>query len=194
MRRNVDEDEDGIWDYNIDNDFVIEPCKLNGSVFWDMNLNEEYNEGIDTNISGANITISNNDLDIEFSTFSEENGTYLFDDLPPGKYEISFEVQGHTIGVGTTGDFVRPGQEISMDFGIKPTKLYGNLSSLSGEVIVGQEITLLDNTNETTITLQSGAEGYYSFDLLLQGNFTLSIDVDGFEAFEEEMILDHPQG
>jgi uncharacterized membrane protein len=188
MRRRIDENGDGIWDYNIVQDFQIEPNVLEGRVFWDNNSNGEYNEDSDFNISQAKVTFFNPSLDMEYSLISDENGTYIFDDLTPGTYNISVEVKGHIITLEEDMEFTT-GQKETKDIGIKPGYLLGKINSTTGDNLVGEEIRLLDKINENITVVYTDTDGNYSYKWLLPGNYTIDVDIDGFESYQEELSL-----
>ncbi len=188
MRRKIDEDGDDIWDYNIVQDFEIDPNIAEGRVFWDNDTNGEYNENSDFNISQAKVTVFNPSLDMEYSVIINENGTYIFDDLTPGTYDISVEVQGHNITLEETID-LETEQKVMKDIGIKPGYLQGKINSTTGVNLVGEEIRLLDKTNETTSVIYTDSDGNYSYKWLLPGNYTIDVDIDGFESYQEELSL-----
>ncbi|MEE9152065.1 MAG: carboxypeptidase regulatory-like domain-containing protein, partial [Thermoplasmata archaeon] len=189
MRRKIDEDGDGIWDYNIVQDFDIESNELEGRVFWDNNDDPEYNEDSDLNISLAKVIVSNPSLDMEYSANTDENGSYIFDDLTPGTYDFKVEMQDHVIPIEGTLEFTI-GEEQNRDIGIKPGYLYGNIKSISGDNLIGEEIRLLDKTNETTSIFYLDSDGNYSYSSLLPGNYTIYVDIDGFESHSEEFLMD----
>ncbi|UCE75266.1 MAG: glycosyltransferase family 39 protein [Methanomassiliicoccales archaeon] len=193
MRRKIDEDEDGIWDYNIVSDFEIEPNVLNGRVYWDINSNDAYDENSDSNISKASITLKNPEHDMEYTTKSELNGTYLFDDLMPGTYNVSVEVEGHVLPVSLEEELTfETGEEESIDIDIQPSKFRGNISSINGTRFIDEEISLLDDTNGTYLTVSTDSEGNFSFEMLLSGNYTINVDIDGFERYSEKVNI--PEG
>lgn len=189
MRRNVDEDGDGIWDYNIVQDFKIESSALNGRIFWDNDGNDEFNEGVDINISDAKVTLVNEYLEMEYSNFTADNGSYLFDDLMSGIYNISIGSLGHNITLNDSETFTT-GEKKAKDIGIRPAGLYGKINTTEGVEITLEKVLLLDKTNETTITTNTDSEGNYTFNYLLPGNYTVSIDLVGFEPYSEEITLE----
>ncbi|UCE36207.1 MAG: carboxypeptidase regulatory-like domain-containing protein [Thermoplasmata archaeon] len=189
MRREIDLDNDGIWDYNIVKDFEVEPNIFEGRVFWDNNTNDMYDPEEDINISSAKVTLYNMDLDREFSLITPENGTFSFYDLSPGVYEISADIYGHNITLEETVT-LKDGRHDSRDIIVKPGNLRGNITSMEGDRIVGEEIKLLDMTNDTYLTVSTDSEGIYNFDMLLPGNYTIHIEIPGYESYQKEIAMD----
>ncbi len=188
MRRNIDLDNDGILDYNIVQDFAIEPNILEGRVFLDNDSNEEYDENIDHDIPLANVRVHNEDLDMDYSVISEENGSYIFDDLSPGDYTITVERHSHNITIEDTIS-LQSGQTQTQNIGIKPGHLFGNLSSEAGNVLVGDEVKLLDLSNDTTIIRYTDSEGQYNYNGLLPGDYTIIVEKEGFERYIEDFYF-----
>jgi dolichyl-diphosphooligosaccharide--protein glycosyltransferase len=190
MRREIDEDGDGIWDYYITHDFEIEPNRMEGKIFWDLDSNNEFNKGIDENISLANVFLFNNKNDLEYVSETDSNGTYIFEDLTPGSYEITVNSEGHNMSIQLSQELIlAQGSDEGMAFGIIPAELFGNISSIEGVRFVSEEINLLDNTNETILTAITDSDGNFSFKRLLPGNYTLSTEIDGYEDYEKTIAI-----
>jgi dolichyl-diphosphooligosaccharide--protein glycosyltransferase len=190
MRRKIDEDGDGVWDYNINYDFVFDGNSVEGNVFWDVDTNDEYNEATDLNITDVNVIAFNTDRDLEYNSSVGSDGTYLFEDLTPGAYDVTVDMAGHKVLV----EFVEPlnlGKAIDevKDIGIKAAKYYVNVSAADETILDSKEIRLYDHTNDTSIISLTDSHGNASFDMLLAGNYTLFVELDGFGDYQNEIEI-----
>jgi len=103
----------------------------------------EDTEGL--SLPGVGVTIKSEALILpEMSTFTNEKGIYRFPSLPPGKYEINFELNGFNSLVGKD-IFVSVGQTIGIDVAME-------IKTLQEEVIViGKSPTVdMQKTTKTT--------------------------------------------
>ncbi|OYP33203.1 hypothetical protein CGZ80_18395 [Rhodopirellula sp. MGV] len=130
-------------------------------------------------------------------------GVYRFDDVPPGEYKIyqytpdglldgtsyAGQIDGVTNGQAVDGTLIR---QISMTPGgigtdyhfceIAPVKMSGYVyhdRSMDGSRDAGEEgianttVSLVDDSGATVATTQTDANGYYQFENLEPGNYTL---------------------
>jgi len=188
MRKEIDEDGDGIWDYYISQDFQLEENVLEGRIFWDNNSNDVYDENTDINITHGKIKLVNEDLDIEYLADIENNGTYILDNLTPGKYNISIEIDEHLISMDEDLD-LRTGETETKDLNVKPGYIKGKVDSTTQDNLMGKEIQLYDKINDKSIVELIDSDGNYSFEFLLPGNYTIFMNIDGFEDYRENIFL-----
>ncbi|MDO4574077.1 MAG: SdrD B-like domain-containing protein [Planctomycetia bacterium] len=78
---------------SVQNDFSeYRPASISGKVWLDVNLNNLYDEGIDTLLEGVQIDLLDADGNVLETTKTAADGTYQFDDLIPDEYGV-FEHQ-----------------------------------------------------------------------------------------------------
>jgi hypothetical protein len=68
-------------------------------------------------MAGAQVFILNADVDVERSTVSAADGTYVFKHLKPGKYQIGAKLDGFAPSHALTVDVV-PGKEVTFDVAV----------------------------------------------------------------------------
>jgi hypothetical protein len=68
-------------------------------------------------MAGAQVVILNADVDVERSTVSGANGTYVFQHLKPGHYQIGAKLDGFAPSRALTVDVV-PGKDVSFDVSV----------------------------------------------------------------------------
>lgn len=65
--------------------------------------------------SGVQVTATSPALADEKTTHTEETGLYTLDELPPGRYAVTFELEGRAATEGERTATVSPGQETQLD-------------------------------------------------------------------------------
>src|SRR5579863_5853790 len=68
-------------------------------------------------MAGAQVFILNADVDVERSTVSAADGTYVFKHLKPGKYQIGAKLDGFAPSHALTVDVI-PGKEVTFDVAV----------------------------------------------------------------------------
>lgn len=182
-RKKIDEDGDGVMDYNIVKDFSIESNVLDGRVYWDDDLSVTFEEGVDTNITNASVSLISTEMELIYTNFTREDGTYEFKDIGPGTYTLEVNVNGHMISEEEEQEF-KAGDVKTKDIGIKPANVTGQLKSINGEVFDDEEVILYDNTNMSELMSKTDLNGEYGFYRLLPGDYTLTLDIEDYKTHE----------
>lgn len=96
-------------------------------------------------LTGVTVTARQVDTNTKFSVISSDVGQYFLPNLPPGRYEVSAEVEGFRIERRT--DLVlQLGQELTVDFTLR----VGGLQEI---VTVGANAPILETTQTTVGTI-----------------------------------------
>ena len=132
-------------------------------------------------LAGVTVTLIGGPADENFTTMTDSDGMYRFEDLRPGDYTVSisdFDTRDYNFAVAS--------QDVSVDLGETATVPFtGQLlrtSAISGRVSVegvglsGIEVTL--SGGDTTRTETTDAGGQFNFAGLAAGSYTVSIAVD----------------
>jgi dolichyl-diphosphooligosaccharide--protein glycosyltransferase len=188
MRREIDEDGDGVWDYNIVQNFLVDSNILTGKLFWDGDSDDAFTEG-ESNITEAEVIIYNMDLDQEYKTKTDELGGYEFDDVIPGEYNLSYIISGHRLDFKDTITFVT-GEEKTQDIGIAPASISGVLYDADSGFLADLEVELFDKITDTTVTTSTNNDGNFSYDPLVSSNYTLIVDIYGYERYVTDVDIE----
>ena len=190
-----------------DVDFGLQPPlgSIAGTVFADPANNGTFEPGAgDTPIQGVTVTLTGTDSGgnpVSLTTTTEADGTYLFENLPPGTYTVT-ETQptGFDDGIDTPGTFatspandqhtvVLPAGEASVgnDFAeIPASTIAGTVFEDDdndgepdlGEAGIGGATVTLTGTdsagNAVSRTTTTAPDGTYSFDGLRDGTYTVT--------------------
>ena len=186
-----DEQAMRLGDWIIDKDLIIERSSINGKVYLDVNNNDVYDESMDSLIDNADILITSKDeRNITFSTYTENGGEFNFSEVLPVEYGFSVKTSGHTINLTDTAE-VDPQQEgdwniITQDLGIAPGNISGNIT-YANETGAPYVRVHLDDDNGTRFSTLTNETGYYEFDGLLAGDFSMVINETLYEEIEERL-------
>ncbi len=172
MRKKIDKDGDGVWDYKIDGDVTLPGASVDGRVYWDQNQDGKYNPGTDQPISNASVAIEGKEgFDDQVTTNS--TGQYSFSSLPPMNATLSTEYQGRVLDREELD--VMPMGEKTVDFPVRPSGLEGTLFKSDGAAAADTEVVLKDLADGTTQTKTTDQQGAFSFTGLLPGNYSLGL-------------------
>ena len=135
-------------------------------------------------IAGATVSINS----INKSTTSDADGFYYLHDLKAGNYLVSASAKGYHSVEGTVA--VEAGKDtmifIYLEKIVNTANLTGTVvDSETGEKIAGAKVVL----HPGNLSTYSNKEGYYEFEDLKLGNYTLSASADFYADVEEEVEL-----
>lgn len=139
------------------------------------------------NISEAPVNIYYSGLN--FSTFSNEEGEYIFDEVAPYK-DISLGTGFPTelydnvsVNLSTTNlDVI---SDLTID--IHAAMIAGTITADSGGAVAGAEVILSNNSVDDILI--SADDGSFSFPYLYEGDYALHISAPGFNLFEQNISI-----
>ena len=180
-----------IGDWIIEKDLIIQSSSINGKIYLDVNDNDAYDETGDRLIDDADIFIASKDeRNITFSTTPGNAGEFNFSEVLPAEYGFSVKTSGHMINLTDTAEVV-PSQAggwntVTQDLGISPGNISGNITytNETGAPFVGVH---LDDDNGTRFSTSTNETGYYEFDGLLPGHFSIVINETLYEEIGERV-------
>lgn len=170
MRVPLDTDSDGILDYYITEDIVVEGGGLTGSVFVDINENT-FSEPSEPRIASSILVFRHNATNEEVRTTTNEGGFYKITGVFPGDYELTIHMPDRAIGPYQV-NFTAGKTELK-NIPIQPSSVAGLVRLDDGTPIEGATVTLLDEYNNTEMHVTTGLNGVFEFKSLLPGNFTM---------------------
>jgi hypothetical protein len=170
MRSPADTDGNGIPDWLLTRDLQATPHDWHGTAFYDLDRNGAFGPA-DVRASGATITVSNRELPFTRTATAALDGTYALGDAPEGPYSVTIGLQGRTLsapGVSLAG--ADNARDLSVPFSI----VHGTTQSSPGGAVPSADVEFRDETNSTTISTMSQADGSYRVGPLLVGNYTVT--------------------
>ncbi len=181
---------------NIDFGFVP-VYDISGTIYRDADCSEDFEEG-ETGIAGVEIALLDTAGSVIATVETEADGTYLFEDILAGDYQVSVEaLPDYVPSENAEGYAVEnlSSDLTDVDFGFCPVfDLSGTVyadadcgSSLGGSDagIEGVLVTLLSGEGITLTTVTTNVDGSYIFEDLLTGDYEIVVDTpDDFAASE----------
>lgn len=167
------------------------PGSVGDRVFNDLDGDGIQDPG-EAGLGGVTVTITGTDVNgnpVTFTTQTNADGTYRFNNIPPGNYTVTVTPPPgfNSTNLGTQTITLAPGQSIdTVDFGLRsPTGAIGDrvFSDLDGDGIQdGNEpglgnvtVTLRDANNNIVATTTTDGSGNYQFTNLSAGNYTVTV-------------------
>lgn len=157
-------------DFSADGNIVLPASIVTGNVFWDVNGDGRYGTG-DEYISGANVTLTNNDTGFTSTVATDVNGSYRIVAVAGESNYLYATYNGHTFG-GSTMTTVA-GETANRNLAIQPGSVTGTLTFSGGGTAEGVGVSITDTSTSKVTNTTTGTGGTFSFDRLLPGNYTV---------------------
>ncbi len=186
MRENEDRDSNGQPDYLITQNLIVAKGSMNGYVYWDMDSDGTRGDS-DEILSNAQVVLSNQNFIYEKSAFTDKNGKYEFDILPPGSYTASINYANRTIGTQTVS--VLSGQASGTNLALTVTSLTGTVTYSDGSAAEGSLVVLKMPEENIEIHTYSDANGSYSFANVIKGNYSAQAYTPSHASTQQRMQI-----
>ncbi|PUB29805.1 carboxypeptidase family protein [Promicromonospora sp. AC04] len=132
----------------------------------------------------AGVVVTRTGPDGTVSTTTAADGTYLFDEVPPGDHTVSITVpDGYLADGPATQDVTVSTEDLTdVDFALShPGSIGGTVTDSAGEPVPGATVTVAGP--DGPVTLVTDAAGGYFVGDLPQGDYTVTLTVpDGYTA------------
>ncbi|MBC7108271.1 MAG: glycosyltransferase family 39 protein [Methanomassiliicoccales archaeon] len=186
MRKKIDADNDGKWDYYITKNVVVQGSAVKGKVYWDVDGDGTYTSGTDTIIEGAKVIVENESEGLRYETISNASG-YGFYGLPPMNSTIYVVLDNHSFGRIQVN--LLPMGNITKDIGIKPSSLNGTATFADGNVASGLNLKIIDTISGKEITTTTDSNGYYHVGMLPSGHYLLKTQDLSYAIVPDEVSV-----
>ncbi|MGM7702002.1 carboxypeptidase regulatory-like domain-containing protein [Pseudalkalibacillus sp. Hm43] len=133
-------------------------------------------------VSGAVMEVFFNNI-LVASTTSDNNGTYIFNNLIPGAYTVSASKEG--FGTETVGASVVENEISTANFILTPNPgtLTGSVETTTGDPIQGAVLTIRDARTGANITqVVTNNLGLYTAIGLAPGNYIVTVQAEDFQT------------
>jgi dolichyl-diphosphooligosaccharide--protein glycosyltransferase len=154
---------------------VLKPGTLDGTVYWNLANTSSYDSDQDTVVTGAPVTVSNGP-NFNETVLSDLTGTYVFNALSPGVYNVSMKEGTGTFSFGTVT--ISSGKTSNHDLGLNETKISGSVTYANGAAADNAKVTLVASTHVTTIAY-TGSAGTFVFGALPPATYVVSASLNG---------------
>ena len=181
---------------------AVPMASLNGSLYYDGNVNGQFDLDAETTLGGITVVMVNTDYDMTYETRTLESGEFNFGMLRPGAYQMTvslpegmgFAVDASSLLKATTestaqNSFVLlAGEQLqnSNIAAITPAQLYGvvhfdlmNDNRLDAEDYGAADVkmTLQSVNGVHSYTVATDAEGNFAFDPIVPGDYRLLVSL-----------------
>lgn len=169
----------GSWE--IAHDIEVDPVSFQGTLYWDLDDDQDYSENTDEALPGLPVVLTHNFTGHQTTTYSAENGSYVLDNVAPGEYRMTTTFNDHEIELaqylGTAA--IQAGQELTVDGALEPGQINGRIEF---NQIEPQNVTLsLTDQLNGDVVYTTGITAF-TFDKILEGNYTLKVENDNLAS------------
>ncbi|UCE91703.1 MAG: carboxypeptidase regulatory-like domain-containing protein [Methanobacteriota archaeon] len=187
MRVKEDLDLDGVYDYLITRDFVVESGEVIGDVFWDLNSDGEYAAADDYLIFDGIVHFEN--LASGEETSVEVSEGYYSASLAPGQYTVYADVLGVELGMSALEN-ITSGKESALNLAVQPSVFKGNVTSVKGVPVAGMTVILQNAFYDCEFTATTNETGGFTILKVVPGRYEVLTDDPHFMLFGERVKLD----
>jgi len=189
MREKVDSNKDGFWDYLIDGDITLPGTDVTGRVYWDLDGDGEFSSIEDSPITDAIFVIEDLNTGQRREAEVDGQGAVVFNGLPPMDALIYALVDGRA--VGERQEKFLPMGDRTVEVAIEPSGIKGTLVDAEGRAVVGEKVMLEDLISGNERNRTTAANGSFSFDMLLPGNYSLRMADQSISMGKQIFNLGH---
>ncbi len=134
-------------------------------------------------LSGVNVSV---ELTAHYA-HSDASGYYSIDDVAPGTYNITAEMDGYI--TNETSVVVPAGDAVLVNFSLSAAapeygSIFGGVNATNGTPLAGVTITI----DETGATATTNATGYFEFPEVEPDTYNLSAELEGYETVMEHDV------
>ena len=187
MREEVDSNGDGIWDYYFDGDVVLQSSNIDGTVFWDMDGDGEYDPIIDQPITDASVVLDGTSVTFHQELEVDISGKYLFEAVPPMDGDLYALVEDRELGL--TQQVIMPLGDRTVDIPVDPCGINGTLVKENGQPVEGMVVQMEDLISGEVTNTTTDENGEFLFSMLLPGDYSLSLQNTSLSIGEQVFNL-----
>ena len=156
--------------YTFDGNVTLPGSIISGRVFWDNDGRGGFTTG-DEVMEGATVVLENPTNGFRQEVVTNATGEYKIVGLAGDNNYIYAILDGHAFG--NTSVSMMPYGTATRNIAAQPSSISGNLKFEAGDAAPGVELSLKDKTSGKTREVTTGADGSFSFDKLLPGDYSL---------------------
>ena len=178
-------------DWIIEKDLLLKRGSVDGKLFLDNNSNDQFDQSEDMYLEDAEVILrSNDERNISYSVMTGEDGAFNFTNVLPAQYNFSARTSGHlvdtTATVEITGDSTEEYKDVAIALGI----ISGNVTFNNESGAPYASVWMRDMESGTTSKTLTNGTGFYRFDRLLSGNYTVVLEQQLYRREEVEIELE----
>ena len=147
-------------------------------------------------VDGATCTLTNTATSATSSVNSDSTGLFRFNELETGSYTMKVEKTGFstktvnfTIVDGENWGSTAIEEEGAQELG----SATGTITSKTTYSVIDGALCILTNSSDDPFTVYSDDSGKYLFENMVDGEYSLSIEADGYEKWEGDITINAGQ-
>ena len=176
--------------YTFDGDVTLPGSIISGTVYWDNDGNNRFTNG-DEPMEGATVVLENPTNGFRQEVVVNATGEYKIVGLAGDSNYIYAMLDGHKFG--NTSVTMMPYGTTTRNIVAQPSSISGDLEFPSGEPAPGVELSLKDKTSGKSYEVITGADGSFSFNKLLPGEYSLGPSDGNLSIGTQEFTLSFGQ-
>ena len=145
---------------------------MEGFVYWNTANNSSYVNGVDTLVTGANVTLWGPGL-ARITTTTDASGSYLLANVPPGVYNLSITYRGGNFTQGQVNTNATTNSITNKTIALQAGRVTGHIVELSGAPVSGATVTASDDRGIVSTTTSNFSGGFIVTNLG-PGNYSIS--------------------
>ncbi len=151
---------------------VLKAATVEGFVYWNTANNSSYVNGVDTLVTGANVTLWGPGL-ARITTTTDASGSYLLANVPPGVYNLSITYRGGNFTQGQVNTNATTNSITNKTIALQAGRVTGHIVDLSGAPVSGATVTASDDRGIVSTTTSNFSGGFIVTNLG-PGNYSIS--------------------
>jgi len=179
LREPADLDGDGRPDWILRADMEVAGRAVGGTAYFDLNRNGVL-DASDETIPEARIELSHATIPLSVSATSNREGAFSFGYLPDGTYAVRANISERDIRLANA--VIGPSSTDPLNLAVPFARVFGYTQQSDGGRVGGATVVIRDEGVGTVTTATAAADGFYAFEPVLAGNFTVSAALDDLAA------------
>ncbi len=151
---------------------VLKPATVEGFVYWNTANNSTYVNGVDTLVSGANVTLWGAGLS-RLVTTTDASGSYVLNNVPPGVYNFSVTYRGANFTEGQVNTNASANSITNKTVALQPGRVVGLVLDTKGAPVSGVTVTASDARGIVSTGI-SNFSGGFEVTSLGPGNYSIA--------------------
>ena len=147
-------------------------------------------------IEDAACTLTNTSTSATSTVNSDSTGLFRFNELEPGSYTMKVEKTGFT--TKTVNFTIVDGENwgstaIEEEGAVELGSVTGTITSKTTYSVIDGAQCILTNSSDDPFTVYSDESGKYAFEDMVPGDYSLSIEADGYEKWQGDITINAGQ-
>jgi len=123
-------------------------------------------------------------------SLSDENGHFVISGIPPGKYQLTLELDGYARSIVSIN--LPPGSNVNTSVPLSPSSLQGSVVDAgSNSPLRGVAVVVTNSAGREVSRTFTGDRGDYAFGILDPGPYFLTASLTGYDDGSAQVLVQH---